>query len=89
MNKTPKGFTYIPVTCNPICVCDFCNQNIQHGYLVFILSRCICSRCLNEWITRPTTLTQEEIDQDLQLQHDYQDSWYATQLSIGHLRKED
>lgn len=54
LQKTLRGFTYLPVTRQDCLswggfgVCDFCNQNMQHGYLVHVLNSCICSRC--EWI---------------------------------------
>lgn len=76
LQKTPRGFTYLPVTRQDCLswgvfgVCDFCNQNMQHGYLVHVLNSCICSRC--EWIERSSHYPQEDVDYDLQ----YQTEWY-------------
>ena len=83
MKKTPQGYTYLPVHSHHIYnwgglgVCDDCNQNLTHGgYLVFILNRCICADCLNEWIERSSHYPQEDVDYDLNYQQQHQADWY-------------
>ena len=76
MKETPQGYTYLPVLPSHIYnwgglgVCDDCNQDIQQGYLVFILNRCICADCFNEWVDRANVYLdylayQEEHQADL------------------------
>ena len=83
---TPRGFTYLPVSyldClswGGFGICDFCNQNMQHAYLVFVLNSCICSKCFNEWIERSKSYPQEDVDYDLHIQEQYQDAWYKRHL---------
>lgn len=82
LETTPRGFTYMPVTYQDCLswggfgVCDSCNQNMQYGYLVFVLNSCICSRCLNEWIERSSHYPQEDVDYDLNYQQQHQTEWY-------------
>lgn len=95
MNKliqtdTRTGYTYLPVerhhmlNWGGLAVCDYCNQNMMHGYLVFVLNSCICSRCLNEWLARATIYPE-----DLQFQHVNQDYWYEYHIRHGRIGKED
>lgn len=79
MEKTPQGYTYLPVLPSHIYnwgglgVCDDCNQNLTHGgYLVFILNRCICSDCFNEWVDHANVYPE-----DLAYQEEHQAAWYA------------
>jgi hypothetical protein len=79
LEKTPQGYTYLPVLPFHIYnwggrgVCDSCNQDLTHGgYLVFILKRCICSDCFNEWVDRATVDPE-----DLACQEKEQSYWYA------------
>ena len=82
LQTTPQGFTYLPVTRENCLnwggfgVCDSCNQNMMHGYLVHVLNSCICSRCLNEWIERSSHYSKEDIEHDLRYQQENQDAWY-------------
>ena len=84
--KTPQGYTYLPVRSHHMFnwgglgVCDDCNQNMQHGYLVFILNRCICSKCLNEWIDRASIYPE-----DLAYQEENQSYWYDWHIRNGHI----
>lgn len=78
LEKTPQGYTYLPVlpfhifNWGGLGVCDDCNQDIQQGYLVFILNSCICSSCFNEWIARAKVYPE-----DLAYQEEHQADWYA------------
>lgn len=89
MYKTPQGFTYLPVSSHHIfnwgglSVCDSCNQNMQHGYLVYILNSCICSHCLNEWIERCKTSNKEDLVYDLYQQDLYSKAWYDYHIKAG------
>lgn len=78
LEKTPQGYTYLPVSSHHIFnwggygVCDDCNQSLtQGGYLVFILNSCICADCLNEWIDRANVYPE-----DLEYQEEHQADWY-------------
>lgn len=86
MEKTPQGYTYLPVLPSHIYnwgglgVCDSCNQDIQQGYLVFILNSCICSNCFNEWVDRAKVYPE-----DLAYQEEHQADWYAWHVRHGHI----
>lgn len=86
LSKTPQGYTYLPVHLSHILnwgglgLCDLCNQNIQHGYLVFVLNKCICSRCLNEWIERANVYPE-----DLAYQKENQLFFYDWHIQHGHI----
>lgn len=78
---TKQGYSYLPVTREEmlswggLAVCDSCNQNMSHGYLIYILNSCYCARCFNEWQERA-----HHYPEDLQLQERYQDKWYQYHL---------
>ena len=85
---TKDGFSYIEVS--PIenikwggyCVCNGCNNSVLNRdmYLVFILNDTYCERCFNEWNNRETSLTPEEIEEDLKYQNKYHIEWYKWHL---------
>lgn len=91
--KTPQGFTYLPVCAHHIFnwgglgVCDTCNQNIQYGYLVFVLNRCVCSKCLNEWIERCKSSKKEDIIYDLYQQDLHSKPWYDYHIEAGKIEE--
>lgn len=80
------GYTYLPVEHRHMLnwggfgVCDYCNQNMMHGYLVFVLNSCICSRCLNEWLDRANIYPE-----DLAFQEANQQQWYDWHIQHGHI----
>ena len=88
INYTKEGFSYIKVS--PLenikwggyCVCNGCNNQILNDdmYLIFILNDVYCKECFNRWISRKTTLTQEEIESDLKTQNSKHIEWYKYHL---------
>ena len=86
LSKTPQGYTYLPVKRNHmlnwggLAVCDYCNADMEQGYLVYILNSCICPDCFNDWVKRAQTYTE-----DLNMQDEYQDEWYCHHINFGHV----
>lgn len=82
MQKTNRGFTYLPVTYRDcfswdgFAVCDFCNTPFQQGYLVFILNSCLCSECMADWLKNQQSYSDEDVKEDLAYQEANQDAWY-------------
>ena len=64
LNYTPQGYSYIkctPEDCSNWggkCICDNCNEKMNGEiYLIFILSRALCKKCFDEWISHSTRYT--------------------------------
>lgn len=87
MQKTSRGFTYLPVTQDDcfswggFAICDHCNTPFEHGYLVFILNSAVCPNCMTDWLERQDHYSDEDIREDLAFQEAYQDEWYAYHIN--------
>ncbi len=86
MQKTNRGFTYLPVSSKQciswggFAVCDFCNTPFEEGYLVFILNSCLCPNCMSGWLKRQRKYPKKDVQQDLAYQEAHQDAWYNWHL---------
>ena len=70
IQTTPKGYYYAEV--NRIeCLawgglgdCDLCGKPFAKGYLVPVLSGCICPDCFNSWLKREVAYQEDLYTQD-------------------------
>lgn len=81
IKKTKQGYMYVEVT-NQDCInwgglgiCDNCGKSFDKGYLVFVLSSCICEECFNDWIN-----VAKGYEEDLYFQSLHAESWFKNYL---------
>ena len=65
---SPGGYYYAEVTSDEclqwggLGVCDLCGKNFDKGYLVWVLSDCICQSCFDDWMTHQTRYEEDGDD---------------------------
>lgn len=78
---SPGGYYYAEVTRDECLqwggfgVCDLCNNDFDKGYLIWVLSDCICQSCFDDWMDHQT-----RYEEDLKMQSIYAKEWFEYHL---------
>lgn len=80
---TPQGFSYVDVCLGEILnwggygVCASCNKALcLEMKLIYVLGETLCNDCFYDWLERCKEMSKEDIEDDLNIQKQYDIGWY-------------